>query len=146
MARKRNRFGLQFEGIEEMAEKFEKLGGDLGSLATKALEVSRDQLADQLTADTSEAKLPRKGKYSTGRTKESITRRPVTHTGSVYTVGVGYDMTRSGMTSIYLMYGTPRMKKVAAIYRDIYGTKVVKERQELQKQIFADAIRERMEG
>lgn len=37
MARKR--YGIEFSGFTEMAEKFQKLGGDLKQIATECLDV-----------------------------------------------------------------------------------------------------------
>ena len=45
-----------------------------------------------------------------------------------------------GLPSIFLMYGTPRMKKDSKVYNAVYGKKTMDEVSMIQALIFADAI------
>ena len=57
-------------------------------------------------------------------------------------VDVGFDIQNGGLASIFLMYGTPRMKKDTKLYNDIYGKKTRDEIRALQEEIF----RKKMDG
>lgn len=143
----KNKIGLQFKGFEEMIEKLDKLGGDITATTEKALLDSKELVTSQLLAATTKANYPAHGKYSTGKTRESIdTEKKVTWNGAVASVDVGFDMSISGMTSIYLIYGTPKIPKVQAIYNAIYGSATKKKVAEIQQQIFEKEVKKQMEG
>jgi len=92
-------------------------------------------------------KLPAKGKYSTGDTKESIDdEMSVEWQGMTGTIKVGFDFKKSGPKSIFLMYGTPRMKPVSGLKSAIYGAKTKREVAEIQEKVLSDVIKEVMEG
>lgn len=85
--------------------------------------------------------LPAGGKYSTGITKESIdTDTAVEWEGLTATIKVGFDFEKSGLTSIFLMYGTPRMRPVSGLKNAIYGAKSQKEIAEIQEKVMWDII------
>ena len=85
--------------------------------------------------------LPAGGKYSTGITKESIdTDTAVEWEGLTATIKVGFDFEKSGLTSIFLMYGTPRMKPVSGLKNAIYGAKSQKEIAEIQERVMWEII------
>lgn len=92
-------------------------------------------------------KLPAGGKYSTGDTKESIdTDMSVDWAGMTGSIKVGFDFKKSGPKSIYLMYGTPRMKPASGLKNAIYGSKTQKEIAEIQERVMSDVIKGVMEG
>lgn len=93
------------------------------------------------------AKLPAGGRYSTGNTKESIDKdMSVDWEGMTGVIKVGFDFSKSGITSILLMKGTPRMKPVSGLNGAIYGAKTQKEIAEIQEKVLSDFIKEVMEG
>lgn len=144
---KRNRISLDFEGLEQYSEKIDKLGGNLKEVVEEALVKSNATVARNLLSATHKGKYPAGGKYSAGDTRRSITTsKHVNWTGNFAEIGVGFDFSVSGLKSIFLMYGTPRMKKVQAIYDAVYGKKTKKEIAEMQEEIFAKAVEEIMEG
>ena len=102
--------------------------------------------------EQSMTKLPAGGKYSTGDTKQSIDEEmKVEWSGMTGEIKVGFDFSKSGMKSIYLMYGTklngtPKMKPVAGLKNAIYGAKTKKEIANIQEEILADYIKKVMEG
>ena len=61
-------------------------------------------------------------------------------------IHVGFDFAKSGLTSVMIMYGTPRMNKVQSIYDAVYGNKTKKQVRKVQEEIFTDAIKKKMEG
>ena len=147
----KNKIGLKFEGLEEMIANLEKVQGDLKATTEKALKASKQRVNEELRKVTVPANYPAHGKYSTGKTAQSIDNdMSVTWEGTTASIKVGYDMQISGMTSIFLMYGTPRhkppMKAVRKMYNAIYGSKMKKETAEIQREVFAKVIKRRMGG
>ena len=92
-------------------------------------------------------KLPAGGKYSHGDTEKSIDNEMRTEWNALTgEIKVGFDLKKSGMKSIFLMYGTPKMKPVAGLKNAIYGAKTQKEVAEIQEKIISDHIKKAMEG
>lgn len=146
MARK-NKIGLQFSGFEELAEKLDELQGDLKKTTEDALRKSKAVVTINLLKATQKSNLPAHGKYSTGDTRHSIdTSKSVNWEGTIGEIHVGFEFKKSGLKSIFLMYGTPRMKKVQAIYDAVYGTKTKTQIRKIQKETFQEAIKKKMEG
>lgn len=143
----RNRVGLVANGLDEYMNKLEELGGDdaMKKGAEAALKASKQYVNPLI--EQAMTKLPAGGKYSTGDTKKSIDDdMDVTWSGLTGEVKIGFDFSKSGMKSIYLMYGTPRMKPVTGLKAAIYGNKTKKAIAELQGEALSNAIREIMEG
>lgn len=144
----KNRIGLQFSGFEEMAARLDELQGDLQRTTEEALIKSKEIVTAKLLEATNKNNYPAQGKYSRAHnnTRESIdTTKNVKWQGTTAEIDVGFDLKISGMTSIFLMYGTPRMDKVQAIYDAIYGSRVKAEVKRIQKETFDAAIKEKME-
>ena len=130
----RNRIGLEID-LESMITSLEKAGADVKSAVDEVEKASKKVVTDALVRDTVKANFPAKGKYSTGNLAKSIDKDySVKWQGYTAEIKVGYDFSKSGMESIMLMYGTPRMKKAQKLYNDIYGTKVRKEIAEVQQE------------
>lgn len=139
MARK-NRIGLQFSGFDEMIAKLDELQGDLKKTTEKALQASHKHVTPKLHADM-------KKHHRTGNTEETIVDdAPVIWEGTTASVRVGFLVSLGGLASIFLMYGTPRTKPDKKLYNDIYGPKTKKEIAEIQREIFANEIKKKMEG
>lgn len=145
MARK-NRIGLTFEGFEELALKLDGLQGDLKKVTEDSLKASHKVVTEKLKKAIRKNNLPQKGKYSTGLTEKNLrTEAEVEWEGTIARVKVGFNLERS-LTSIFLMYGSPRYNPVPGMKAAIYGKVSIKEREELQKEIFDKAIKKAMEG
>ena len=145
----RNRIGLQFKGWEEYMAKLDKLGGTqlMKEGVEEALVESKKHVNPLIEKRMAKGKLPAKGKYSTGDTEASIddsTR--VQWEGMTGSIKIGFDFSESGMTSIYLMYGTPKMKPVTGLKSAIYGAKTKKEIAEIQERVLSEVINSVMEG
>lgn len=133
MARK-NRIGLTFRGFEEYAEKIDRLNGDLDNTVKKALQASFDHVTPKV-----ETAINRH--VQTGETKSALRHsETVQWEGRKAYIKVGFEFPE-GFPSIFLMYGTPRMKKDTKLYNAIYGTKTQKEIKQIQKEIFEEEIR-----
>lgn len=136
MARKR--FTLDFKEMEEYIQKLESMGGDLKETFDKSLRATHALV----TKRAHESIRPHK---RSGRTEASILDEArVEWNGHIGSVDVGYDIKNGGLPSVFLMYGTPRMKKDPKMYNAIYGTATRKKVSEIQKTIFTKAINERM--
>ena len=143
----RNRIGLQFDGWEEYIAKLDELGGTqtMKKGVEEALIESKKHVNPLI--ESSMAKLPAGGKYSSGNTKKSIDRdMSVDWRGMTATIKVGFDFSKSGVTSIFLMYGTPKMKPVAGLKNAVYGSKTQKEVATIQEGALMKVIKRIMEG
>lgn len=157
MASRKKSLNMALNGLEELAERLQDLGGDLKKAMTEVLE----DFADEITVDTEKAiqtqNLPAKGDYSRGTTQKSVITDPhVVWEGYVGKVGVGFDKTKPGSGG-WLITGTPRMKPVLALQK-IYGgwagnrrgssgqNKYIKDLAYDAKMIMLDHIQEAMEG
>ena len=143
----RNRIGLQVEGFEELMAKLDEVGSSpaMRRGVEGALIASKVYVTPQIEAAM--AKLPAGGVYSTGNTKRSIDKdKSVDWDGTTATVKVGFDFEESGLTSIFLMYGTPKMPPVAGLKAAIYGSKTKKEIAKLQGEAINKVIKRIMEG
>lgn len=143
----RNKIGLQFDGFSDYMAKLDELGGT--QLMKKGVEEALVESKKHVNPliEKSMARLPAGGKYSTGDTKKSIDNdMSVEWEGMTGSIKVGFDFSKSGLTSIFLMYGTPRMKPVSGLKGAIYGAKTQKEIAEIQEKVISDKIRKVMEG
>ena len=137
MARKR--FGIQFEGFEELIEAYDKLGGDLKKVASDCLDEATKLVHPELKKQMEKHK-------RTGTTENSIKDGKVEWEGTTGSIPVGFDLKYGGMPSIYLMYGTPRMQKDTKLYNAIYGASTQKKVSEAQREILEKAIKKRLGG
>ena len=146
----KNKIGLQFNGYKELTEELDRLGGDLKKTTERALVQSKAYVTKNLLSVTHKQDYPAGGKYSTGKTRHSIdTSKTVQWNGSEGSIDVGFDIDKGGLTSIFLMYGTkvhgtPRMKPVKGMYEAVYGKDTQAKIRKIQKQVFDDAIKERL--
>lgn len=143
----RNKIGLQVKELDYYMAHLDELGG---SKAMKrgteaALKASKDYVNPLI--EQAMAKLPAGGRYSTGDTKESIDKSmDIEWEGLTASIKVGFDFKKSGMKSIYLMYGTPKMSPVSGLKAAIYGAKTKKELAKIQEEALQKVILRIMEG
>ena len=145
----RNRIGLQFNGWEDYLAKLDELGGSqaMKKGVEEALIESKKHVNPLIEKAMSTSNLPAKGKYSFGDTKESIDKEmTVEWSGMTGEIKVGFDFSKSGMKSVFLMYGTPKHDPVSGLESAIYGTKTQKEIAEIQEKVLSDHIKKVMEG
>ena len=131
----KNKIGLQFDGLEDIISNLENAGASAKDAVDSALKASKDFVTDALVKDTTKANYPAKGKYSTGELAKSIDKNfTVKWQGLTSEINIGYNFKKAGLTSIFLMYGTPRHKKVQKIYNDIYGSATKKKLAKIQEE------------
>lgn len=145
----RNRVSLQAKGFEDYMDKLDKLGGSdaMKRGVESALKSSKQYVNPQIEKAISSSNLPAHGKYSHGGTKASIDRDyKVDWAGLTGETKVGFKFKESGLKSIFLMYGTPKMSPVAGLKSSIYGSKTQRELAKLQGEELNKVIKRIMEG
>lgn len=109
MARRKN--GFDITALEKYADQLQEAGGMAavkravqgGMLATKK------QVNAEVTTAMQSGNLPAGGKYSTGDTMGHLNEKmTVDWEGNMARLKLGFNMEGGGITSIFLMYGTPR--------------------------------------
>ena len=101
----KNKMGLLFEGFEDVIKKLNDLGANTKEITEKALKASHEHVTPQLHTHMAKHR-------QTGDTERSISETAnVTWKGSVAEVDIGFQIRKGGLPSIFLMYGTPKMKK-----------------------------------
>lgn len=152
------KYGLNFDGVKELSEKLEALGGDLKATAEAALAFIPAEVNPKLQAAMAKHR-------KTGKTAAAIVEgQKVTWTGNIASIDVGFDLKRGGLASIFLMHGSPRhaprnqyggpvkpdaqenpgFEADRQLYNAIYGTKEQNEIKQKQAEIFAAAIQRLM--
>lgn len=145
----RNRIGLQVKGFEEYMAKLDEIGGSptMKRGVESALKASKEYVTPKIKQAMAKSNLPASGRFSIGRAEDSIdTDMSVEWQGMSASVKVGFDFKESGMTSIFLMYGTPKMPPVAGLKNAIYGAKTQKEIANIQAEALNKVIKRVMEG
>lgn len=137
----KNKISLDFPGLEEYAEKLDRLGGDyLKKAVEKSLEKTKDLINEQLHEQM-------KKHHRTGNTERSIMDQArVEWSGTMLSIDVGFDISHGGLPSIFLMYGTPKMPKDQRLYNAVYGAATKRKVKQLQEDIFNEAIKDVMGG
>ena len=143
----RNKIGLQVKGFEEYMAKLDEVGGSdaMKRGVESALKASKQYVNPLI--ESAMTKLPAGGKYSTGDTERSIDKdMSVDWQGMTGAIKVGFDFKKSGLKSIFLMHGTPKMSPVNGLKAAIYGTKTQKQIAQIQAEALDKVIDRIMEG
>lgn len=133
MARKKT--GIEFEGFEEVLARLSKLNGNVKKTTEKALKETHKYITENAKKTIAPHKL-------TGATEESLVEKPtIEWNGTIATVKTGFNIKDGGLASIFLMYGTPRIKKDQKLYDAFYSARTQKEIDKIQEDIFYEEIR-----
>lgn len=151
MASKRKNLSMALNGLEELAERLQEVGGDLKKTMADILEDFSDEIQAATETAVQDANLPAHGDWSHGNTRKAIIKdAKVEWRGYTATIGVGFDKTKPGAAG-WLITGTPRMKPDLELQK-IYGgwataqNKFIKDLNFDARQIMLDAIEEAIEG
>lgn len=120
----RARIGFDTKLLQKYGDQLDAIGGTaaLQKAVESGLKQAKADINRNITAAMQTSNLPAGGKYSTGDTLESLDKDfAVKWTGNTATLRLGFDMSKSGMTSIFLLYGTPEMAPVPGLHDAIYG-------------------------
>lgn len=145
----RNRVSLQVKGFDEYMAKLDEIGDSQAMRrgVNEALKVSKEYVTPLIESAMATANLPAGGKYSTGRTKDSIDKdMTVNWSGFTAEIKVGFDWSKSGVVSQVLIYGSPKQAPVKGLYEAIYGNKSQREIGKLQGKALDEVIKSIMEG
>lgn len=124
MAKKKN--GFDTTALLKYADRLDELGGSdaLKRATTAGMAEAKKEINRQVTAAMQRSNLPAGGIYSTGDTLDSLDENlAATWNGDIASLPVGFDMSKSGITSIVLMHGTPKMRPVTGLKDALYGKK-----------------------
>ena len=131
---------MQFDGFTDVIHQLEQLEVDVRETVTDAL-----QEAGQFVTEQARAAIQPHGR--TGKTEASLRENPtVEWTGTEAAVNVGFDINNGGLPSIFLMYGTPRMKKDIKLYNAVYGAETKKKIEQIERDALNAAVEKAMQG
>ena len=135
----KKRLSIDFEGMDDIIAEYEAMGGRLEDAAEHALAATHQLVTHKL-------KVAIAPHYQTGETERSLTLDPydtLTVNGGAAYVEVGFDIRSGGLASIFLMYGTPRMKPDTKLYNAIYGAATLREVSAKQAEVFEKMVMRR---
>lgn len=131
---------MQFDGMDAIIRQLEQLEVDVRQTVTGAL-----QEAGQLVTEQARAAI--QPHRRTGKTEASLIENPpVEWTGTQAAVNVGFDINNGGLPSIFLMYGTPRMRKDTKLYNAFYGAETKKKIEQIERDALNRAVEKAMQG
>jgi len=126
---------LEFDGFDEVLNKLYTLEADVPKVVEKALIKTHEIVTNKAKA----AIMPHK---QTGDTEKSLLTEPKTHVFNTYgMVYVGFDISNGGLPSIFLMFGTPKIKKDQKLWDAFWGKQTKDEVSKAQEEIFWEEIR-----
>jgi len=129
------KISVDFDGMSEILSKMIEMDKDIDKAVENALEKSKDYVTPLVEQAT-------RKHVQTGKTKQAIDTDGRVENDSVSAyIEVGFDISQeireSGApVSIFLMYGTPKMKPDKKLYNAIYGSKTKKEIARIQLEEF----------
>lgn len=130
-----NKTRIEFDGFEKVIARLTKLGADVSKIAEEALKETHKYVTEQ-------AETAIRPHHLTGATEKSLKKQAnVEWVGTLASVETGFDISNGGLPSIFLMYGTPRMKKDQKLYNAFFGGKTKNEINKIQEDIFYNEIR-----
>ena len=109
MAKRRN--GFDASALKKYAEQLEAAGGTAGvkQAVGRGMKATKLKANPKIDAAIQKPNLPAGGKYSTGGTAAHLNKDfTVYWEGNVACMKLGFNLDGDGLTSIFLMYGTPR--------------------------------------
>ena len=116
MARRKN--GFDTTVLTQYADELERLGGSAAvkRAVESGMKATKQKANQQITAAVQPGNLPAGGRYSTGATADALdTDFNVQWDGNMANLKLGFDLSGDGLASIFLMYGTPKMRPAAGL-------------------------------
>ena len=142
----RNTLKLDISGFNEMAKRYEALGGDVKAITQKALERAGAKIEKDTIEAVQKKNLPQKGKFSQGYTEQSIVRNSrVTWSGTQAEINVGFDYSKPGAGG-FLITGTPKMQPDRELHKMYKQKAYMRSVQNEMIEEVQTAIAEKMEG
>lgn len=126
---------------KQMLKKLNELQADVSKIVTKALEKTHEIVTEKALEAMKKENLPAKGKFSSGATEANILREAKVYgIGEALAVDVGFSIGNGGLASIFLLYGTPRMKKSQKLYDAFFSSATKSEVLTAQEQIIFNEL------
>lgn len=126
---------IEFEGFDEVIARLSQLEGDVKGVTEQALQKTKQHIHKNLKIAMQRHNLT----FATVNSLDESSR--VNWQGSIGSIDVGFDISNGGLPSVFLMYGTPRMRKDQNLYNAIYGEKTKDDVMKIQEEILFNAIR-----
>lgn len=126
---------IEFDGFNEVVARLHELEGNVKEVTEDALRKTKRYVHNNLEA----AMQKHNRTFETVHSLDDQTK--VEWVGSAAAIDVGFHVREGGLASIFLMYGTPRMKKDPKLYNALYGKKTRDEIKKMQEGIFYKEIR-----
>lgn len=138
---KKSRFAFRFDEMTELAAKIEAAGANLQDAADEALKATHDYITPQLSSGIARH-------VQTGETRDSLENAPqVTWINPLLAqVNIGFDLADGGWPSIFLMWGTPKMKPDLTLRRAAFGPKVKREVAKIQRETLEAYLKKVLRG
>lgn len=146
----KNKIGLQFTGWKELVSNIEKTADEaaMKEAVEGSLKATKGIVNSKVKKAMSKSNLPAKGKYSrVPHVIDSLDQSfDIIWSGYTGSINVGFDIEGKGLVSVFLMYGTPKMKPVNELRDAFYGKKTKKEIREIQKEAINKYIQRKLGG
>lgn len=138
---KKSKLAFNFDEMAGLAEKLEKAGGNLQAAADRALKATHDYITPNLSAGIQRH-------VQTGDTKGSLDKQGgvVWESPLKAHINIGFNLKEGGLPSIFLMWGTPKMRPDTKLKSAAFGAKVTREVAAIQRQEMEKALQEITRG
>lgn len=138
---KKSKLAFNFDEMAGLAEKLEKMGGNLQEAADRALKATHDYITPNLSSGIQRH-------VQTGETKESLDKQGgvVWESPLKAHINIGFNLKEGGLPSIFLMWGTPKMRPDTKLKSAAFGAKVTREVAAIQRQEMEKALQEITRG
>jgi len=138
---KKSKLAFNFEEMAGLAEKLEKAGGNLQAAADRALKATHDYITPNLEAGI-------RRHVQSGDTKESLDKAGgvVWESELKAHINIGFNIGDGGLPSIFLMWGTPKMKPDTKLKGAAFSAKTKREVATIQRQEMEKALQEITRG
>lgn len=131
----KNKMTIDFKGFQEMFEKLDRLEADTKRISEKALQKSYDIVTPAIDQAI-------KPHYLTGQTEKSLAKNEkVEWEGMTAYIRVGFNISNGGLPSVFMMFGTPRIKPDKKLYDSIWGASTKKKVRQIQEEIFKEELK-----
>ena len=139
------KMSIVFDGFKELAYRIDKSNGGLEKAVDEALTETQKLIQSNVSSAASPYANKGKKGYATGAMYDSIIKdAKIEWHGSVAKVEVGFKLKGSasggGWHSIFIMYGTPRIRKDTKVFNAIKGKRTSNQIKKLQEEIMRKYI------